>query len=300
MVATLLADDPEPLSILGPAGIGKSTITLVALNDPRVAERYGVRRFFIRCDAVRTREAFAAAVAGALGLPLGPQVEAAVMTELASAPAALAVDNAETPWEADTLRVEELLARLATVPGLALVVSLRGASRPVGVRWRQPIQPPSLPLADARNVFLAIVGDQFAADPDLDRLLRALDGVPLAIALMANAAEGQPDLGDTWTRWESERTRMLQRAGGTDRLLNIEASYEISIGGPRMTDEARRLLSLLGFLPGGVARGDIDAVLPGDGGGAASGGTRVRRGAALPPAGAVARVRAPRASTPAG
>jgi tetratricopeptide (TPR) repeat protein len=265
VVATLLADAPEPLSILGPAGIGKSTITLVALNDPRVAGRYGARRFFIRCDAVRTREAFAAALAGALGLPLGPQVEAAVTTELASAPVALAVDNAETPWEADTLRVEELLARLAAVPGLALVASLRGASRPVGVRWRQPIQPPSLPLPDARNVFLAIAGDQFADDPDLDRLLRALDGVPLAIALMANTAEGQPDLADTWIRWQTERTRMLRRAGGTDRLLNIEASYEISIQGPRMTTEARRLLSLLGFLPGGVAREDIGVLLPGHG-----------------------------------
>ncbi len=265
VVATLLADAPEPLSILGPAGIGKSTITLVALNDPRVAERYRSRRFFIRCDAVKTREAFAAAVAGALGLPVGPQVEAAIMAALAAAPVALAIDNAETPWEADTLRVEDLLARLAAVPGLALVASLRGASRPVGVRWRQPIQPPSLPLPDARNVFLAIAGDQFAADPHLDRLLRALDGVPLAIALMANAAEGQPDLADTWTRWETERTRMLQRAGGTDRLLNIEASYEISIQGPRMTDEARRLLSILGFLPSGVARADMKAVMPGHG-----------------------------------
>ncbi|MEW6747682.1 MAG: tetratricopeptide repeat protein [Planctomycetota bacterium] len=262
VVATLLADRPEPLSILGPAGIGKSTITLVALNDPRIAERYGARRFFIRCDAVQTREAFAAAVGAGLGLRPSPQVEAAVLSELASAPAALAIDNAETPWEGDMPRVEELLARLAAVPGLALVASLRGASRPYGVRWRPPIQPPILPLSDARNVFLAITGDHFANDPDLDRLLLALDGVPLAITLMANAAEGQPDLADTWARWETERTRMLRRAGGTDRLLNIEVSYEISIQGPRMTDEARRLLSILGLLPGGVARGDIDAVFP--------------------------------------
>jgi tetratricopeptide (TPR) repeat protein len=265
LVATLLADKTEPTPILGPAGIGKSTITLVALSHPDVAKRYGARRYFIRCDAVRTREAFAAAIATALGLPIGPQVEVAVLTELASAPAALAIDNAETPWEADTLRVEELFAQLAAIPGLALIASLRGYSRPMGVRWRQAIEPRSLPLKDARKVFLAIAGQQFADDPDLDRLLLALDGVPLAISLMANAAEGQPDLADTWARWERERTKMLQRAGGTDRLLNIEVSYEISIQGPRMTEEARRLLSILGFLPGGVARGDIEAVFPAHG-----------------------------------
>jgi tetratricopeptide (TPR) repeat protein len=63
---------------------------------------------------------------------------------------------------------------------------------------------------------------------------------------------------------------MLQRASATHRLLNFEVSYEISIQGPRMTDEARRLLSLLSFLPGGVAHGDLDTVFPGQGAKAAT------------------------------
>jgi tetratricopeptide (TPR) repeat protein len=82
---------------------------------------------------------------------------------------------------------------------------------------------------------------------------------------MAGAAEGQPDLNGTWRRWQDERTTMLQRASATNRLLNIEVSYEISIQGPRMTGEARRLLSLLSFLPGGVAHEDLEAVFPGHG-----------------------------------
>jgi SIR2-like domain len=97
LVATLLAATPEPVTILGPPGIGKSTITLVALNDARVVAHYGQRRFFIRCDALRTREALAAEIATALGLPLGQQTEPALFAELASAPTALAIDNAETP-----------------------------------------------------------------------------------------------------------------------------------------------------------------------------------------------------------
>lgn len=63
---------------------------------------------------------------------------------------------------------------------------------------------------------------------------------------------------------------MLQRASATHRLLNIEVSYEISIQGPRMTDAARRILSLLSFLPGGVAHGDLDAVFPSQGANAAA------------------------------
>jgi hypothetical protein len=135
----------------------------------------------------------------------------------------------------------------------------------VGVPWRQPIQPPSLPLPDARKVFFAIAGDRFAGDPQLDEVLLVLDGVPLAITLMAGAAEGQPELDGTWRRWQDERTQMLQRANATHRLLNIEVSYEISLQGPRMTAEGRRLLALLGSLPGGVAHGDIEAILPNHG-----------------------------------
>ena len=54
---------------------------------------------------------------------------------LAGAPAVVALDNAETPWEADTLATEDLLARVAQTPGVALVASLRGAERPSGPSW---------------------------------------------------------------------------------------------------------------------------------------------------------------------
>ena len=63
---------------------------------------------------------------------------------------------------------------------------------------------------------------------------------------------------------------MLKRGGSENRLLNLAASLELSISkGPRMTDPARRLLSLLGVLPDGIARGDLETLLPGFGNAAA-------------------------------
>jgi tetratricopeptide (TPR) repeat protein len=265
LVSTLLAPIPMPVPLLGPPGIGKSAITLVALNDPRVANRYGKRRFFIRCDSANSREMLISEIARNSGLQVGPDLEPALLAMLQSEPLALAVDNAETPWEADTLRVEEFLAQLAAVPGLALIASLRGAARPGAVKWRQAIQPRQLPLPEARKAFLAIAGEKFAADPHLEELLSGLDGIPLAITLLGYASEGEPDLDGLWTRWQQERIDILRRAGADHRLLNVEVSYEISIRGPRMTPEALRLLTLLGCLPDGVAHEDFEVICPGCG-----------------------------------
>ncbi|MBV8279936.1 MAG: tetratricopeptide repeat protein [Verrucomicrobia bacterium] len=272
LVSALLADTPEPVPLLGPPGIGKTTITLVALHHQRLADRYGKRRFFVRCDSATSRELLAVEIARTIGLEVGPNLEANLLAMLESAPAALALDNVETPWEADTLSVEEFLAEIAGVPGLALIASLRGAARPGGVKWRQAaIEPRQLPLPEARKVFLAIAGAKFTSARHLDDLLGALDGVPLAITLLAYAAQGEPDnMSGFWSRWQQERTRMLQKGKADHRLLSIEVSYKISIDGPRMTSEALRLLTLLGCLPDGIAHKDLDTVCPAFGNRAAS------------------------------
>ena len=262
LVTALLAPQPEAVPVLGPPGIGKTNLALTAAHDERVAARYGARRFFVRCDGLQSRFDLAGTIAAALGLPLGGDNEAAALGELGRAAAMLIVDNAETPWEADPLGIEELLARLATLPGLALIVTLRGNERPAGVAWREACRPQPISVAAARELFLFIAGRHFDRDRRLDELLSAIDHVPLAISLLAALAEGEPDLEGLWRRWQDERTAMLQRAGGRDRLTNIELSYEVSWTGPRMTSAGRRLLSLLALLPAGVAHADLGTILP--------------------------------------
>jgi hypothetical protein len=72
--------------------------------------------------------------------------------------------------------------------------------------------------------------------------------------LLAHAGEAELDLTGVWQRWQQERTEMLRRAGGSESLTNSEVSYEISIKGPRMTAEARRLLALIAHLPDGGSK----------------------------------------------
>jgi tetratricopeptide (TPR) repeat protein len=262
LVDGLCADPPPPVPILGPAGAGKTTITLAALHDRRVIDRFGKRRYFVRCDSAKNRDSLVGEIARWMQIETGPRLEAQVFSELQRGPAVLALDNAETPWWADTTATEELLAQLCGIPGLALVASIRGEQRPLGPAWREAIRVAPLDLAAARAAFLAVAGHRFGNDPDLDRLLEAVGRLALAVTLLAHRAEGEPDLAGIWQRWQEKRTDLLQRAGGKERLNNVEVSLELSIGSPRMTEGARRLLSLLGVLPDGIAREDLAALLP--------------------------------------
>jgi tetratricopeptide (TPR) repeat protein len=254
---------PEPTPVLGAPGIGKSTLCLKVLHDRRVAARYGARRYFIRCDGLHSRFDLASEIGRILGLPLSPNIEVALAPELSKAPTILVLDNLETPWERDILPVEELLGELATVQALWLVVSLRGNERPGGVKWRaksillNPLSPPA-----ARDSFLAIAGQEMAGDPNLNALLEEVGFVPLAISLMAHAAQGETNLSGLWRRWKEERTAMLKRGGGQHRLTNLELSYQLSLTSPRVSPEARRLLALLAQLPNGLAWMDLTAVFP--------------------------------------
>lgn len=270
LVTALCADPPRAVPVLGPAGAGKTTLTVAALHARRVAERFGKRRWLIRCDGVTSRDSLLGAIARGVCPEAMPPLEPRVFLELEKAPAALVLDNFETPWERDLAAVEELLTQLAAVPGLALVVTLRGEERPFGPEWSNTIPARPLGCKAARNTFLSMAGERHRDDPDLDPLLSALDGLPLALVLLASQAEAEPDLSMLRQRWQAQRTELLQRAGGRERQQSLEVSLRLSIDSPRMTAESRRFLSVLGFLPEGVARQDFEALLPGGGHAAAS------------------------------
>jgi tetratricopeptide (TPR) repeat protein len=260
VVATLLADKPQPLPILGGPGMGKTTIALTALHDKRVAARFGSRRWFIRCDGVKTRQELAAAIAQAMGIPISAEVETMVLAELAARPSALLIDNAETPLDAGKGDVVELIANLTSIESLALIVTIRGQKRPPGIPFRSTMEAERLDPADARDVFVKVAGrPQFTTDPDLDHLLKALDGMALAITLMARYAEAYETLEPVWSSWQAKHTAMLREGAG--RLANLNTSFDLSMA--VLTSEARRLLSVMAMLPDGIAQIDRSSVLAG-------------------------------------
>ncbi len=259
LVSAMVASKPRPALVLGGSGVGKTTVTLAALHHSAVTSRFAERRWFVRLDEADGAAGLASQISKALGVPPTGDPLARIAAELAKAPALLVLDHLDSPWERERKATERVLARLASVPGLALVASLRGADRPEHVSWHLidigPLDPEAM-----RAQFEAVAGRSFGPDPALYQLLDALDGVALAVELMARLARNAP-LATLWDRWQVEGTGMLRTGEGKGRLDSVAASYDGSILGRRMTGGARRLLSIMGILSDGISHRDRVALL---------------------------------------
>jgi tetratricopeptide (TPR) repeat protein len=266
LLAHLSAKEPWPVPVVGGPGYGKSAVCIAALHRRAPIRRFGDRRYFVRCDGAPEAGAMVTLMASSLGLrSASDEVLPQVVAKLRQGPAALVLDNLETPWESDEDATVELLRMLAAIQPLVLIASIRGKVRPPGIDWAASVDVEPLNVEPARKLFLAVAGHQYVGDRHLDALVKEQDGVPLSLHLVAQLAQGEPNLAGLWQRWEARRHVPIR----------AERAFELSIWSPRTSEPGRRLLRLLGVLPNGIAYAEIANLLPECGQDAASNLRRV-------------------------
>ncbi|KZO96446.1 hypothetical protein CALVIDRAFT_459676, partial [Calocera viscosa TUFC12733] len=251
------------IPLLGPGGIGKTSIAATVINNRRVKAKYGRRILFVSCEGLVTAEGILNVLATCLHVPPGSESLRSVLTCLLSQGCTLLVlDNLETAWDSsDKVNVEQLLGKLAELSSLSLLVTMRGAVRPAGVDWADTCADPITPLSldAARQLWISIARRH---DNNVDRLLNRLDGLPLAITLMAH--QGQlVSPTDLLEAYDSDRTAVVE-THGRDRLTSLDVSIRLSINSHTMTQNgtAAQLLSVLCLLPEGVMISDLPKILP--------------------------------------
>ena len=129
---------------------------------------------------------------------------------------------------------------------------MRGAKAPLGAQQFYTLSPPS--QADGLAIFVNISGKP--ADEFVDKLVVAVDRLPLAIALLANLTKGDNETTEAvWKRWQKKGTSVVSR-GDTEnsRLMSLNASIELSLSSPRLQGDqsARATLAMLALLPDGI------------------------------------------------
>ncbi|KAF9470085.1 hypothetical protein BDN70DRAFT_902396, partial [Pholiota conissans] len=224
----LLHQEPTRIAILGGGGFGKTTLARTILHDGRIEERFQAR-YFLSCEGMADADALLLGLGTMLGIKAIPSAMlASIRRILQMSTTLLCLDNFETPWEAFETRtkVEELLESIADIPTLSIMITIHGEQRPSKVEWSKPLLLPlsTLSLEGAQEIVARIAGKD-AINQFTIQLLEAIDGIPLAITLVATLLRDGEDSESLWTRWSTDSTKIINV--GDDRQSNLDRSISL-------------------------------------------------------------------------
>jgi len=272
VVQLLTAPGTVRIAILGPGGMGKTTVALAVLYHEHVVGHFHNDRLFLSCEAFVNADAIVVSLAKLFELAPSGDLLAGVISRFTAIPRVLLVlDNLETAWLAGgtpVIAVDELLGRLAQIPSLSLIITCRGTDLPQSVKWSNTntavLEPFSLQAAV--ETFQNKAGRQLTNEDSITakELLNAVDRMPLAVSLLGQLARRGNSVSELLIRWERERTSLL-RTHGAGRINNAGVSIELSIGelcASDDTQEALQLLSLCSMQPEGLHRNVFEKLRP--------------------------------------
>ena len=247
-----LLDDYRLITLVGPAGVGKTSLAMHLADESR--ERFADRVFVAELSGTSDGED----VAGLVARQLGASSLEGFRLRAVSSPTLVVLDNCESAPTASRSIAAELIGGADDV---TVVATSRSPLYELGERL-VPIRPLVLPEVDATDppdsptdaetLFLTRAAEAGATWPhspaNLDavrRLVRRLDGLPLAIELAAARSRA---LGPTeMVELLDQRLDLLVRPGtSTERhdslRTAIASSYE------PLSADLQRLLRRLSFL----------------------------------------------------
>jgi tetratricopeptide (TPR) repeat protein len=270
---TNLVLNDEHIALIGPGGMGKSSVAKAIINEPLVTKKFADRRFFVAYDGLDpstiTLETFMTRFAGALGIEIaGTDPVRQISAFLRSAGALVVLDNAETFEEASAssaLKIPPAIADIADIPGVILILTSRSRRNAPNVRWITKDIPP-LDLSSAQATFFQIYqrASYSEAGEDIRDLLEELDFHPLSINILANAAQQNGWSPATLLkRWDDRHSKVLD--AGKGRLQSLSDTMQLSLSSPSIQDlgeDGLRALIIIAFLPQGLNENLAGDLLP--------------------------------------
>jgi len=257
------------IAIIGPDGIGKTSLVLSLLHDPKVKAHLAGACYFVSCEALCMGTNLVRGILEALRISVHPEEKETFgflyQQLLKAGNLFLVLDNLETLWSedanADATGVDEDLQRaleiLGSVYTITLVVTRSGAVVPACIPWTmllreggiRPLAPHDIIALLQHNVRQSFPTESIDDEQAME-LAKAVNGVPLAIKLVSGIYN--PKHRDTFAFLSQLKERISSPGDGVPNIIQIIVEIALDSAPISENPECPGLLSILSFLPEGV------------------------------------------------